>query len=149
MFRWFQHPVHRLIGDLNLHDRVPVDIGRLTQQFEYYELPLVKVQGFAVANAIVVNEALDYEEKRAVIAHEAAHIILGHVRNREKILKLSIPNIADEVEDEAWQYAGQMLVCQRVLKRAWAISQSIKFVSFLFQVPEFVIRTRLRDLRLE
>jgi Zn-dependent peptidase ImmA (M78 family) len=146
-------PIQRLIRRYRLHQSYPVDLAPLSERYDIRYHPFTpSLMGFALrsgaAALIGVNSSLHLYTQRMILAHEIAHVVLGHP-NRYCIRRT----------DQWWfaknefkaQFAAGLILCpatslvDRCIGHSYDGAQ-LADLSEAFQVPPELIMLQLATL---
>lgn len=136
-------PVKLFITKHSLHRNLPVDLTPVNELYEVKLLPFSGATlGFACGSVIAVNEALHYFQRRMVIAHELAHLLLEHPDS------FFLCNLNDwwynKFEVEAQKAAALILVPWKPLAALVQRGCGIRDLEEHFEVPGQLLELRLK-----
>ena len=120
------------------------------KQVDFAELGIYDVYGASIMDGgkktIIVDQNLDKYQTNFTIAHELGHIVLGHVdlQKNKNIMHLSLD---DFWENQADEFALQLLVPQQILSSLLEMKYSYQYIANFFEVPEIQVARRIRQIR--
>ena len=146
--------LERLATTLSVPVLTPLDVPRLSRQSREQLLQEDPYGWSAVtvsrngARLVVINPAHSPARSASNLAHELAHLILGHAPDQislseEGVLLRLLHN--PEQEDEADWLAGCLLAPREGLLRAYARNRSVESLALRFGVSIELVRWRLES----
>ncbi len=139
--------VHRAIAKHHL-DSAPVSVQWIRDSFDVRFLPILPdARGIAFRyrrhRVIVVDESLHPYEQRAVLGHEAAHFLLGHLTQGSMLACHYVARLALAHERDAEWAASLMLVPFDFLVSRLRRGYSCEAIAAECEVPVGLVRMRL------
>lgn len=92
----------------------------------------------------IINKDLDWKSKRFTIAHEMGHFLLW-----EKEIPKNINHIFTHEEEKADIFAMNLLLPNKLFKKAYEKNKDITEVSNIFWVPEKIVIKKLESCKLK
>lgn len=93
--------------------------------------------------SIVVDYDLEEHEERCVIAHELGHVMLHRSSNICYLKNYTYSN-TDKLENEANEFAAELLITNEDIKEAFEKQFSIEQMACYFEVPKELIEYKFK-----
>jgi Zn-dependent peptidase ImmA (M78 family) len=153
--------LEQVFGDVDSLE-LPVDLNRVIE-FLRMEVREGSFKDGDIEGALDRNKRIIYlseedtlENKNFTTAHELGHFKLHDnvatdiftMHQLERLKDCDMPAESDNEETEADYFALSLLMPKGLIEPLWKSARDIKIIAKIFGVPEFIARSRLKNLKL-
>ncbi len=136
-----------LVIQFKVWENLPVRLNDLCDRLrlKVYEAPAHTIQGAFIhvenTKAVLLSNEVTREDQRYILAHEIGHYVLDH-----KPISFYGSRLDPKKEDQADQFARELLMPIRAVKGITNIASDLEEMSGIFRVRPHIMATRLYEL---